>query len=548
MKQWCGSFLICVFSIFVLASCSDVAVTDKHVEDTYEEAKNMLDSYEESSPIITYQGMWLSDKTYDETEALDDPDFLSQSIALSTWYPLSLSEVTNRIAKMTGISLRFSTDLLAYMDVSVRLSPDSQKALLEDISNQNLKNPMTMKVAVRYQGSMKQLLNWVSERFNVFWRYEAEADAIWFYQLDTRSFTLFLPGEVSSQSDFVGELPQSSSRSGGGGGRGGGGGPQYSGSNSTSTMMKIEHGFFDKYVDGVKTLLTHMGRIQAIPSTGTIIVTDVPHVLYQVDRFINEQNRQLTQQVALQIKVLEVSMRDGVDFDATWQNLVVRHNGKFLGSLSSSSLGGVEQANSLLTSVLGGKIKTSTGVNDQFTTNLLFRALADKARISTVTSTSLVSLSNQPVPLKIVDEKSYVSGRVSTINPGSDGTFTSDTISTNKVVPGFIMTLIPKVLDKGRIMLQMSIEVSSLTDLVNFEGADSETLVQLPELSRRTVGQRVIVNSGQTLVMSGFERVNHALQEQGTGKSNFWLFGGGRAKEYERSILLILITPVLLGS
>jgi len=470
---------------------------------------------------MTYRGMWLSSETYDEDAVIEDPGFLGRQIALSTWYPLSITEIANRVSKMTSISIRFGPGLLDLRAEMAKQDLHMQRALLEDLGNQNIQNPMTMKIPLQHSGTMEKLFNNVADRFNVFWR--VEQDGIWFYLLDTQTFTLFLPGEASSSANFKGELLAAGSASGGGG---------QETVTRTSTTLSIQHGQFENYITGIKTLVSSLGKVESIPSTGTIIVTDMPHALKRIGRFVDEQNRQLTQQVALNVKVLQVTLDDGQTFDVFWKDLLISLKEKSLGSLSSPSF-------------LTGDVNTLNLTRDG--SNLFLRMLARRSRVSVVTTTSVVSLSNQPVPIQITDQQSYVSGRKVTVTQDS----TSEQIEVSTIEPGFMLTMIPKVLDKGRIMLQMAMEVSVLENLANFQGLSAEgeeiTLVQLPEISRRSIGQRVVINSGQTLVMSGFERVNNTLKEQGTGKSNFWLFGGGREKGNSRTILLVLITPILLS-
>jgi len=57
----------------------------------------------------------------------------------------------------------------------------------------------------------------------------------------------------------------------------------------------------------------------------------------------------------------------------------------------------------------------------------------------------------------------------------------------------------------------------------------------------------VIMQSGQTLVLSGYEQLSDSANRQGTGNYSFFGLGGGARGDDSRRMFIILVTPVVLG-
>ncbi|RYF46557.1 MAG: PilN family type IVB pilus formation outer membrane protein, partial [Cytophagaceae bacterium] len=73
-----------------------------------------------------------------------------------------------------------------------------------------------------------------------------------------------------------------------------------------------------------------------------------------------------------------------------------------------------------------------------------------------------------------------------------------------------------------------------------------ESSIELMKTRLKTFNQRVILSSGQTLVLSGFQQVNNTSGKQGVGSASFFGLGGGANGQKDDTMLVILITPTLL--
>lgn len=92
-------------------------------------------------------------------------------------------------------------------------------------------------------------------------------------------------------------------------------------------------------------------------------------------------------------------------------------------------------------------------------------------------------------------------------------------------------------------MMQYAMDISSLLKLSTVTAGDS--VIQTPDVDRRTSLQRVMVNSGDTIVVAGFENREVAAKTQGVASAEMPSLGGSVLGSDNRTVLVILIEPVV---
>ena len=88
---------------------------------------------------------------------------------------------------------------------------------------------------------------------------------------------------------------------------------------------------------------------------------------------------------------------------------------------------------------------------------------------------------------------------------------------------------------------------SSSDDDSSSSGGDSE-FIQNPVIETRGFTQEVAMKSGETLILAGYERVEDTTDKQGVGNPKNTLLGGSQTAEKDRTVLVIMLTPVVLES
>ena len=160
-------------------------------------------------------------------------------------------------------------------------------------------------------------------------------------------------------------------------------------------------------------------------------------------------------------------------------------------------------------------------------------------------------MNNKPAPIQVVKKQNYISEYTKTNNGTVGGEASWDTtVETDEIETGFTLDVLPRIMDHGRLMMLFSLSLSDLLSLesVYLDSSEESGYIQNPVIEERGFSQEVALKSGETLILSGYERVETASQKEGLGAVNNNILGGSQAVEKTRSIVVILLTPVVLES
>ena len=95
----------------------------------------------------------------------------------------------------------------------------------------------------------------------------------------------------------------------------------------------------------------------------------------------------------------------------------------------------------------------------------------------------------------------------------------------------------------------ISLEKVSLDDRTDGETSEGGgQYIQNPIIESRGFTQEVAMKSGQSLVLTGYERVENSAEKRGVGSAANSLLGGSATAGKVRSVLVIILTPVDLES
>jgi len=378
---------------------------------------------------------------------------------------------------------------------------------------------------VNFRGTLTGFMNLAAAYYGISWK--SEASGVRFFTMESRTFRVFaLPGDTRLAAGI-----DSTGSSGGTGGT-------QSGSATTGTGVAFSGlSVWTAMEAAVKQISSATGKVVASPATGTISVTDTPAVLARVAEFIDAQNKSLNRQVSVNVRVLAVTINDedhyGINWDAVYQNLGA--GGPF--SLKLKSSFAAAEGASLMTLSIPSTSTTSLWAG----TNAIINALSTQGRVSELTSATLVTLNNQPAPVNVGLRTTYLASSSTTASTTA-GVAPTTTLTPGTVNTGFSMSIVPHILEGRELLLQYSMDLSSLVRLDSISSGLST--IQIPKVATNNFLQRVRMQSGDTLVVAGFDQDKLNAEAKGIGSPDNPI-GGQRDGANSRTLLVVLIQPNL---
>lgn len=512
-------FSLGLLTLAFIASCSISTDMDATVEREVDAASRMKEDAKAPTQaanenlVKVKDDIWLGDTSDIEYDGLPLPTYLEgkNGITLISNRPITLYEIGDMINKITSLSVRYAPQLEEAVKKDAEDNRPTPEAINADWTEPN-------KMLVSYQGPLSGLLDEISTRFGIWWRYEK--NEIQFYKYVTRTFIVYT-------------LPTKSSLSVNVGGSADGGGA--SSSNSLSSTAEFE--LWANIEKTITSMVDKDAKLTMAPADGTITVTATPNDIKKVAKYINEQNMRFSRQVAISVKILQVTLSDsdqyGLDLAAAFSDGVTTIG--IAGSKSIDTTSGV--ANGLSWGLASGK----------WTADAVVQAISSQNTTSLVTSGTVTTLNNKPAPIQVTQKQNYIAEMTKT-NSGSTGDNYDVSVTTEAVETGFTLDVLPRILEHGRLMMMFNLTLSDLIKLekVEFGKKDDGQYIQNPQIESRAFSQEVAMTSGESLILTGYEKVNNTVNKSGTGSANNSLLGGNALATKERNVLVIILTPVVL--
>ena len=511
----------------VIVACSMSTQLDAEIEREVKTATELKEQSKVPTKVApedvvrVKNDIWLGDKSEVEYNGEPLPSYLEakDGITLISNRPITLFEVGDMINKLTSIQVRFANHLEEDVLTVAKGNKPDPRTINADWTEPD-------KMLLSYKGPLSGLLNEVASRFGIWWKYEK--NQIFFYKFETRTFTVYsLPTKPSLQVNMGGE---SSGESG----------------NASATLTSgAELELWSNIGKAIESMIGQDSKLSVDSVNGTVTLTGTPIEIKKVAKYINEQNNRLSRQVAISVKVLQVSLSDsdqyGLDLSGGFDD------GKTKLSLASPSGLSDEIEKNINMTIAPGNWNVTTFI----------QALSEKNNTTLVTSGTVTTLNNKPAPIQVTRKENYIS-EITKTNSGSSDTGTDYDISTEteEIETGFTLNVLPRIMEHGRLLMMFNLTLSDLISLEkvylqtseNPDEAASGEYIQNPIVETRGFTQEVALKSGESLILSGYERVESEAKKSGVGSADNSLLGGTAVATKDRSLLVIILTPVVLES
>lgn len=491
------------------------------------------------APVLHMNGAWLGGKAVQISQKEKElPPVFPKSWTLAFPDRVSLNAVAERITKVTGVPVRIAPDVFTRAAGATAASSSQPAAGAQApqpvagsmVGGTASDSMQGMDLQINYTGSLNGLLDIVTARAGISWSFHDSA--IHIFRYETRTFVLnSVPGSSSLSASVGGGGSSGGSGGGGGIGGGSGGGSGGGGSGQSTSMESSSLSIWSATEATVKTMLSQGGKVIATPATGTITVTDTPDIVQRVASMIERENKRMSRQIRLQVQVYSVVSDQITEQGINWNALLATLAGDY-------KLGFTSAANVVST---GAGAITSNILKRDVSVDIVLKALNTFGKASFVTTANKMALNNRPTTLDVALDTDYVksSQTTQTINVGTTQSLTPGTVST-----GFTINLLPHVIENDSIFLQFALRLAELEDLKPVQSGNS--MIQLPTVSRRNTLDQVALRNGETLVLTGLERILSKTNNSGTIPSAGLLLGGTDKAQVRKEALVVMITPVIV--
>ena len=296
--------------------------------------------------------------------------------------------------------------------------------------------------------------------------------------------------------------------------------------------------FWDDVGENLKTLLSLTGKFSINKSGGSVIVSDTSSVLDKVASYFEDLNKRVTQQIEVDVKVVEVSFNDenrlGIDWNALAQNLKTLNSAGFATNFASGNFTG---GNFFTFSADGSNSGSGVSTNG---VRFVLDALAKQGKVEVVSQPRVVMLNNQVSIIQVGSTQSFVDR--SSIETTQTGTVVS--VSTSQVQEGVTMRLLGNIVG-DQIYLSVAPVVTTIDKIRTITSGN--TTVEAPQTTTKSINTLVKLQEGQTVAIGGLITTSKATTKEGVpGISKMPVLGRlfeYNSKKENKSELIIFITP-----
>ncbi len=525
--------------VFVqLSGCSSwqrISDIEKNNNQLTSQADAMMPFNKSHPYVINEQSQWINPEPLNNSRS-SHSNLPACNLTINHPGDIRLEAISSLITEQCHIPVTITPDALNKQDSTegyTTREPAMNYLLPESGAPDNTISANSGLNNIFWQGPVSGLLDNITARQGLSWEYQGQRVVISY--LATKTFpVLFMDNNASFYSRTVSGTTSSQNQNNtttAGSQNATNGADKDSDTTSQSTTMEIKSGLYRDIASTISMMLTP-GKGRMNLTDGVLTVRDTPQVLSDVGRYISDRNTQLNRQVVLNVQVYSIDNKDNDQLGIDWK--AVFNNSNLGLSLTSPYSDAASEMMSSGISILDGKGKGSAA---------LVKALAEQTHLSVVTQLSSMTTNLSAVPVQVALQQDYASD-TSTENTANVGS--SSSISKSTITTGLNMTILPYLMpDSTRMQLQFAINMSDDPTFRTFTSQNAS--IELMKTRMKIFTQRVLMQSGQTLVLSGYQSVSNSDDHQGVNHSHFFLFGGGEGGSKGKSALVILITPVLMG-
>lgn len=289
----------------------------------------------------------------------------------------------------------------------------------------------------------------------------------------------------------------------------------------------------------VKGLLSPSGVLSLNKAAGVVVVSDAPPALEKIDTFFKEMNARASEQIIVDVKVVEVELSNEHKLGIDWGALF---SGGDLKDLVMTTNFAAENMTSGSMVTFSGRMNKEGAGDTASGVKAVLKALEAFGRVEVVSQPRVMMLNNSVASLQVGETRSYVESTNMEATQ-SGGVITSATL--NEVHGGVTLQIVGSIVGED-VFLNVTPVVSTIDDIRTITLGGGNRL-EAPETSMKTMSTLVRVKAGRTVAIGGLITRDRTRQQYSIPLlSRLPLVG--KAFSYElrrnrRSELIIFMTP-----
>ena len=534
-KYVLGAFLLS------LAGC---AVTPREANEITQEKKNKAADLLNQAKVQLQQegfmthvrGNFLGDIPIDLPYSSKLPPIFFQRLTLRSRGNSfgSIAQAARNINIATGVPVRVNPDVDLIAQVPV--SPAAQFSSLETLPGQAVASTVSanrlINIPLDYVGTLINYLNTIAIQGGVNW--EWREGGIYVYRLMTKTFVVsnITTGDYSVTDSMNRGGSVTSGSTGVVSATGNG---SFTSGSSISLQGSISP--WKALLAELTTLLSPLGKISVNDSLGSVTVTDNKENVARVEKLVSQENLSFGKQVAIEVRVIQVSLSKesqlGVNLGLVYSAL------NSTKTAATRTLAAVPPSTTTSSSAGTLTFSVPDSTSPYSNSNFSLAGLNAFGDIVQDTATTLYTTNRVPVMSGNYLTQGFLAQTTPAVGGAVSGGSGVPGLTPGSITVGTFLRVLPTIKDNNSILVNLSMDLSSLNKIGNATTGEGATLQQIQWAN--TSGSKSVVNlfvnQNESIVTVGI--VSDVL----INNVNNSFDGASRDSTKNKSIFVLIIKP-----
>ena len=297
-------------------------------------------------------------------------------------------------------------------------------------------------------------------------------------------------------------------------------------------------GFWQEFETQIRSLLSPKGKLILNRLTGVVMVSDLPSKVEEVERFISLMRDGMYRQVDIEVRIVEVTLRDQFALGLDWQRFRQR-SADSSSSIRFNTVVGAPQGTTASPSTMTLSLDKVSGYTS------LIQALSEQGDVRMVSQPRIRIMNNHTASVKVGTEDTFFVRTANRVIQNGGGVLDTINEQPRSVSLGVSLNVTPQISSDGWAMLNITPTITRLIGTAVSRSGDSTA----PILDVSEASTMVRVRSNELVILGGL------IQEE-TSDSNRRVPGLGDVpvidnlfkstyKNSGRKELVIFLAPVI---